>query len=72
MSIESSFDILKAGDRWAGRTPWVYQRELFLSEVKNRETDAIVANNDKYYRQNRIEKFQLNLFLKLIPCPVVP
>ena len=34
------------------------RRELFLSEVNNRETVATIeANNDTYYLQKRIEKF---------------
>ena len=37
------------------------QRELFLSEVNNRETiAAIEANNDIYCFQKRIEKFPLS------------
>ena len=36
------------------------QRELFLSEVNNRETiAAIKANNDTYCIQKEIEKFPL-------------
>ena len=36
------------------------QRELFLSEVNNRETiAAIEANNDMHCLQTRIEKFPL-------------
>ena len=38
------------------------QRELFLSEVNNKETIvAIETNNDTYYLQKRMEKFQLHL-----------
>ena len=37
-----------------------YPRELFLSEVNNRETIVTIdANNDTYYLQNWIEKFPL-------------
>ena len=37
------------------------QRELFLSEVNNRETiAAIEANNDTYCLPKRIEKFPMH------------
>ena len=42
------------------------QRELFLSDVNNRETIvAIKANNGTYCLQNRIEKFPLNKLVEL-------
>ena len=41
---------------------FMLQRELFLSEVNNRETTAaIYTNNDMFYLQKRIEKFPLML-----------
>ena len=39
------------------------QRELFLSEVNDRETIMVTeANDDKYCLQNRMEKFPLVRF----------
>ena len=38
----------------------MFQRELFLSEVNNRETTGtIAANNDTYCLEKRTEKFPL-------------
>ena len=46
---------------------WGLQRELFLSEVSNRETmAAIEVSNDMYCLQKRIEKFPQVIFERLL------
>ena len=49
--------------------PRPYQRELFLSEVNNRETIAATeANNETYCLQKRIENVPLVTEIKLLSC----
>ena len=55
------------------------QRELYLSEVSNRETKAVTeANNDTYCLQKRIEKFPLttlhpgNDLAMKVTCQIIP